>query len=63
MYTRGEFRGEPGVVLIALCWCGLTSVVPLSVSPRRAGCDAGEVEGWDIFEEDLVEEEPTHGEG
>jgi len=35
-FTAGEFRGEPGVVLIALCPCGLTSVVPLSVSPRRA---------------------------
>ena len=35
-YTRGEFAGESGVALIALCGCGMTSVVPLSVDLRRA---------------------------
>ena len=35
-YTTGEFCGEPGVALVALCYCGMTSVIPFSVSPRRA---------------------------
>ena len=33
-YTAGEFAGDPGVVLVALCRCGRESVIPLSVSPE-----------------------------
>lgn len=36
VYVRGEFAGEHGIVILAECSCGLTSVVPLSVSPRKA---------------------------
>ena len=35
-YTSGEFIGEPGVAVVALCRCGLTSVIPFTVNPRRA---------------------------
>ena len=34
-YTAGEFRGEPGTVIIAECSCGITSVIPFSVDLRR----------------------------
>ena len=36
IFTAGEFRDEPGVVAVALCRCGLTSVIPLVVNLRRA---------------------------
>ena len=35
-FVKGEFRGEPGTVIVAECSCGHTAVIPLSVSPRRA---------------------------
>ena len=36
VFATGEFRGEPGIVIVAECSCGHTAVIPLSVSPRRA---------------------------
>ena len=36
VYTTGEFAGEPGVAVVALCCCGMTTIVPWSVSPKRA---------------------------
>ena len=36
VFASGEFSGEPGTVVVAECSCGLTSVVALSVDPRRA---------------------------
>lgn len=36
VYTAGEFIGEPGVAVIAMCGGGLTSVIPYSVSPRAS---------------------------
>ena len=36
VYTQGEFRGEPGVAVVALYRFGSTSVVPFSVDLRRA---------------------------
>ena len=36
VFASGEFRGEPGTVIVAECSCGATSVVPLSVDLRRA---------------------------
>ena len=35
-FSKGEFRGEPGTVIVAECRCGHTAVVPLSVDLRRA---------------------------
>ena len=35
VFATGEYRGEPGMVIVCECPCGLTSVIPLSVSPRR----------------------------
>ena len=35
VFGAGEFHGEPGVVIVAECACGHTSVVPLSVDLRR----------------------------
>ena len=35
-YTEGEYAGEPGVAVVARCQCGVVTVVPFSVSPRRA---------------------------
>ena len=35
-FATGEFRGEPGTVIVAECGCGATSVVPLCVNLRRA---------------------------
>jgi len=36
IFARGEYVGECGVVILAECSCGLTAVIALSVSPRRA---------------------------
>ena len=35
-FARGEYAGERGVVIVAECSCGATSVVPLSVNLRPA---------------------------
>ena len=35
-FASGEFRGEPGTVIVAECRCGITSVIPFSVDLRRA---------------------------
>ena len=36
IYGRGEYAGEPGVAVVAFCRCGMVTLVPYSVSPRRA---------------------------
>ncbi len=36
VYATGEYAGEPGIVVVAECSCGHTSVIPLSVDLRRA---------------------------
>ena len=35
VFGAGEFRGEPGTVIVAECSCGATEVIPLSVDLRR----------------------------
>ena len=36
VFAKGEYAGEPGIVIVAECHCGITTVVPLSVDLRRA---------------------------
>ena len=35
-FARGEYAGERGVVIVAECSCGATSVIPLCVDLRPA---------------------------
>lgn len=35
-FARGEYAGERGVVILAECGCGATSIVPLLVDLRPA---------------------------
>ena len=36
VYARGEYAGESGVVILAECSCGITSVIALAVNLRPA---------------------------
>ena len=36
VFATGEYRGEPGTVVVAECPCGTTSVIALSVNLRPA---------------------------
>ena len=36
VFAKGEYAGARGVVIVAECHCGITTVVPLSVDLRRA---------------------------
>lgn len=36
VFAKGEFAGERGIIVLAECSCGITSVVPLCVDLRRA---------------------------
>ena len=36
VFAKGEYAGARGVVIVAECSCGHTSVIPLSVDLRRA---------------------------
>ena len=35
VFATDEFSGEPGIVIVAECSCGITSVIPLCVNLRR----------------------------
>ena len=35
VFATGEYRGEPGTVIVAECSCGATEVIPLCVNLRR----------------------------
>lgn len=34
-FAKGEYAGEPGIIVLAECVCGHTTVVPLCVDLRR----------------------------
>ena len=36
VFAKGEFAGERGIIVLAECVCGITSVIPLSVDLGRA---------------------------